>query len=153
MTFAEEADDCLPPRDGGRIDIGSAMRLLKAGLTYFALTFAAGFVLGMIRTLWVVPRFGARTAELLEMPLMLAVTILAARWTVRHLRVPPAVSARLAVGLIALGLLLTAEFTLVLGLRGLTMAQYLASRDPVSGTVYLVMLVLFGLMPLLVERE
>jgi hypothetical protein len=126
------------------------MRLLKAGLTYFALTFAAGFVLGTIRTLWVVPRFGVRTAELMEMPLMLLITILAARWTVRRLRVPPQASTRLAVGLIALGLLLAAEFTVVLGLRGLTMAEYLSSRDPVSGTVYLLMLALFGLMPLLV---
>jgi hypothetical protein len=32
-------------------------------------------VLGTIRTLWVTPRFGARMAELMEMPLMLVVTI------------------------------------------------------------------------------
>jgi len=41
-------------------------------------------------------------------------------------------------GCVALGLLLAAEFTLVLWLRGLSISEYLASRDPVSGTVYYV---------------
>src|SRR5208337_4093029 len=61
------------------------MQLVKAGVLYFALVFGAGFVLGTIRTLWVVPRVGTRTAELMEMPIMLAVTIVAARWTVLRL--------------------------------------------------------------------
>ena len=50
------------------------------------------------------------------------------------------------------GLLLVAEFSLVLWLRGLTFRDYLASRDPVAGTVYIVMLGLFAIMPLLVAR-
>lgn len=55
------------------------MRMLKAGALYYALVFGAGFVLGPIRVLWVVPRSGERTAELMETPIMLVVTILAAR--------------------------------------------------------------------------
>ncbi len=51
------------------------MQVVKAGVLYFALVFAVGFVLGTIRTLWIVPRFGTRMAELMEMPIMLAVTI------------------------------------------------------------------------------
>jgi hypothetical protein len=47
-------------------------RVLKAGGLYFALVFAAGFALGPIRLLWLVPRFGARSAELMEAPVMLA---------------------------------------------------------------------------------
>jgi len=54
------------------------MQVVKAGVVYFALVFAVGFVLGAIRTLWAVPRVGTRTAELMEMPIMFAVTILAA---------------------------------------------------------------------------
>ena len=56
-------------------------------------------------------------------------------------------------GCVALGLLLVAEFTLVLWLRGLSIGEYLASRDPVSGTVYYVMLGVFAIMPLLVARR
>ena len=61
------------------------METLKAGSLYFALVFAAGFVLGTIRTLWVVPRVGTRKAELMETPIMLAVTIVVARWIVMRL--------------------------------------------------------------------
>jgi hypothetical protein len=128
------------------------METLKAGALYFALVFGAGFVLGPIRILWLVPRFGTRIAELMETPLMLAVIIVAARWVVRRLALSSTSSKRLGVGIIALGLLLVAEFSLVLWLRGLTFRDYLASRDPVAGTVYIVMLGLFAIMPLLVAR-
>jgi type IV secretory pathway TrbD component len=56
-------------------------------------------------------------------------------------------------GCVSLGLLLVAEFALVLWLRGLSITEYLASRDPVSGAVYYVMLGVFAIMPLLVARN
>jgi hypothetical protein len=128
------------------------MRILKAGVVYFALVFGAGFMLGTIRTLWIVLQLGTRLAELMETPIMLLVTILAARWTVRRLAVPSAPPARLGMGFVALSLLLVAEFTLVLWLRGMPIREYLSSRDPVAGTVYYVMLAAFAVMPLLVAR-
>ena len=109
-------------------------------------------MLGPIRILWLVPRFGARTAELMETPLMLAVIIVAARWVTRRLALPSTSSRRLGVGFVALGLLLVAEFSVVLWVRGMTIREYLASRDPMAGTVYIVMLGLFAIMPLLVAR-
>jgi len=129
------------------------MRVLKAGALYFALVFGAGFVLGPIRVLWFVPRFGARMAELMEMPVMFAVIVLAARWTLRRLNLPPGPLRRLGMGCTALGLLLAAEFTLVLRLQGLSFSEYLSGRDPVSGTVYALMLGVFAVMPLLVVRR
>jgi len=129
------------------------MRTLKAGALYFLLVFGAGFALGTLRVLLVVPRLGARTAELIEAPLMLAVIFFAARWTVRRLAVPSAWPRRLGMGCIALGLLLAAEFTLVLGLRGMSMREYFATLDPVSGTVYYALLGAFAVMPLLVARK
>jgi len=84
---------------------------------------------------------------------MLVVTILAARWVAQRLSLPPAPAVRLGVGLVALAFLLIAEFTFVLGIRGLTIGEYLASRDPVAGTVYVVLLVVFAVMPLLVARN
>jgi hypothetical protein len=127
------------------------MKILKAGALYFAIVFGAGFVLGPIRILWAVPCFGTRMAELMETPIMFVVTILAARWVVRRLAVPPKPSSRLGMGCVGLGLMLVAEFGLVLWLRGLSIGDYLATRDPVSGTVYYVMLGVFCIMPLLVS--
>jgi len=129
------------------------MQFLKAGVLYFALVFGAGFVLGPVRILWAVPRFGTRMAELMEAPIMLVVIIVAARWIVRRLALPSAATCRLGMGSIALGILLFAEFTLVLWLRGLSISKYLSGRDPVSGTVYYVMLGVFAIMPLLVARR
>jgi hypothetical protein len=129
------------------------MQILKASVLYFALVFGAGFVLGSIRILWFVPRFGTRMAELMETPIMFVVTLVTAWRIVRRLAIPPTLSSRLGMGCIALGLLLVAEFTLVLWLRGLSISEYLASRDPVSATIYYVMLGVFAIMPLLVARR
>lgn len=129
------------------------MRIVQAGLLYFALVFGAGFVLGPIRLLWLVPRVGTRIAEMIESPLMLLVIIVAARWVVRRLAVSPAFSDRLGMGGLALGLMLAAEFGFVLQLRGLSIEAYLVSRNPVAGTLYYAMLVVFALMPLLVARR
>ena len=125
----------------------------KAGLCYFALTFGAGFLLGPLRILVLMPRVGARVAELAELPVMIVVTWLAARWTVRRFRVPSSARLRLVMGALAFALLLAAEFALVLPLRGLTLEQYFATRDPVSGIAYYAVLVLLALMPVVVERE
>lgn len=128
-------------------------KILKAGALYFALVFAAGFVLGTIRTLWIVPGFGTRRAELMEAPIMFALTVLAARWVVQRLALRPSFPGRLAVGLVALGLLLLAEFTVVLWIRGLTIGEDVAGRDLVTGTVYVVLLAAFALMPSLGIRR
>ena len=126
---------------------------LKAGLCYFALTFGAGFLLGPLRIFLMVPQVGVRAAELAELPVMIIVTWLAARWTIRRFRVPLSTGSRLVMGVVAFALLLAAEFALVLPLRGLTLEQYFATRDPVSSVAYYASLVLLALMPLIVERK
>jgi hypothetical protein len=56
-------------------------------------------------------------------------------------------------GLVALCFLLVAEFGGVLYLRGMTIAEYFATRDPVSGTLYYAMLGVFAAMPWLVSQR
>ncbi len=128
------------------------VHILKAGLLYFAIVFGIGFVLGTVRTLWVVPRVGTRMAELMEMPIMLVGKIITARWIVLHLALLSTWPARLGMGGIALCFLLIAEFGLVLWIRRISIKEYLATRDPVSGTAYYVTLGAFAIMPLLVAR-
>ena len=128
-------------------------RTVKAGLAYFAVVFGAGFLLGVLRVLFLVPRLGARYAELAEMPVMFLVIVISARGITRRFAIPPSASARLGMGGLALGLLLACELALAVVLQDRSLADYVASRDPVSGTVYLVMLMLFALMPALVGRS
>jgi hypothetical protein len=123
------------------------MQSIKAGLAYFALVFGAGFVLGALRVSFLEPRFGERISELSEMPLMFVAIVTAARFVIRRFAVPFSIAARLGAGLLALGLLLAAELLLAVVLQDRSLADYVASRDPVAGSVYLAMLALFALMP------
>ncbi|HEY5883323.1 MAG TPA: pyridoxamine 5'-phosphate oxidase family protein [Pyrinomonadaceae bacterium] len=127
--------------------------ILMAAVVYFALVFGAGFLLALPRVSFAVPRLGERVSELLEAPLMLILIVLAANWIVRKFQVPSGITQRLGVGLIAFALGIAFEFTLVLKLRGLTLNEYFQRRDPVSGAVYYLTLVLFALMPILLGRR
>jgi hypothetical protein len=126
------------------------MKTAKAGLTYFAIIFGVGFVLGTIRVLLVVPQVGVRAAELIEEPIMFIVVIFTARWVLRRFSLG-SITEQLGAGMIGLGLLLAAEYAL-LRARGLTVREDIAQRDAVAGTVYLVMLLVYAMMPVVLGR-
>lgn len=121
-------------------------------MAYFALVFGAGFILGSIRVLFLVPRLGQRVAELIEMPFMLIVIFVSAQFIIRRFSLAANVLAGLGAGFLALGLLVAAEVLLAVVLQDQTLAEYVASRDPVSGIVYLAMLLLFAWMPVVLSR-
>jgi hypothetical protein len=124
------------------------MRIAVFAAAYFIAVFAVGFALGALRVTLVAPALGERVAELAEMPFMVAASVFFAWRFVRRWRL--GIGAALAGGVIALVLLLGAEFTLVLGVRGLTFQQYIASRDSVSGAAYVAALCVFMLAPAVV---
>ena len=123
------------------------MQILHTAVFYFLLVFGAGFLLGIVRVLGVVPLLGERIAELLEMPLMLAVIVAAARWLVRRRLDDARQSSALSVGFIAMCFVLLADLAVGMGLRGMSPAEVFLNRDPVSGTAYYAALLLFALMP------
>ena len=120
--------------------------VLLSTLSYLGIVFLAGFVLGVVRILWLAPWLGERNAELLEMPFMLFVAYFAAGYVINHFRLPDVTSACL-VGVVALILLLALEFTVVLELRGLSVNEYLRSRDPISIAAYAFSLLVYGALP------
>lgn len=130
-----------------------ALRVAQAAALYFAWVFGVGFVLGAVRVPWLVPRLGVRWAELLEMPVMAAVIVWAAGRCVRRLGPHAGALLPLAAGGLALALLVAAELAFAWALSGLSPVAYVAGRDPVSGSVYAAMLVLFALMPWLRARR
>lgn len=123
------------------------MRVLQAAVLYFLLVFGAGFALGIGRVLMVVPLLGERTAELLEMPLMLLIVVITARWIVHHRLDAHRLSSTLSVGFLALGIMLFAELIVGMWLRGMSAAEVFLHRDPVSGAAYYLSLLLFAVMP------
>lgn len=124
------------------------LRFLKPGFTYFLIVFGAGFALAFIRLPILLPRFGVRAAELMEMPVMLAV-IAWASWRLAKRHADLGRGSRLLAGLFAFALLAAAELLVAWFLGPGSPAEYIASRDPVSGSVYLVSLVIFAVAPAL----
>jgi hypothetical protein len=120
---------------------------LRAAIVYFAIVLGTGFVLGVIRVPLLVPRMGERWAELAEMPIMAAVIFTAAGYVLR--RVPEIASHRraLATGVMALAMMVAAELGLAVVLQDQTLSEYIGSRDRVSGSVYLALLLAFAVMP------
>ena len=122
-------------------------KTVRAALLYFAIVLGTGFVLGMFRVPILVPRIGERWAELAEMPFMAAVIFFSAGYVLR--RYPEICSPRrsLAAGVLALALSVAAELGLAVVLQDQTQANFIKSRDKVSGSVYIGLLLVFSLMP------
>jgi len=129
-------------------------KLFLAAFRYFAIVFAFGFLLGVIRTLYLAPRIGESLAELLEMPWMLVVIFIAARWMFPadpvNTKVQFNIRQRISIGAIALSILLIAELGVMFFVRHQGIGEYIASRDPVVFGFYLGSLGLFAAMPCLI---
>lgn len=122
---------------------------LRAGVAYFALVFAIGLVLGTIRVMVVIPRFGETNAVLLELPVMLAFSWIACVWLVRRFTVPPGVGQRLAMGGIAFAMLMLGEFGVSIFGFGRTLAGHLATYQEAAAQLGLAAQIGFALFPLL----
>lgn len=101
------------------------LRSAVTGLGYFALVFTAGFALGTLRVLFLIPRLGENAAVLLELPIMLALSWMACRWLVARFDVPAMPRARLVMGGLAFAVLMLAEFGVSVFGFGRTLSEHL----------------------------
>ena len=122
------------------------MRIAGAGLAYWAVVFALGFVLGTIRVLWLAPLIGLLPATVLELPLILTASWFAAGWLVLRFAIDTA-SEALAAGGLAFLLLMVAECTLAVMMMGQTPEQWLADLRQPHALLGLAGQVAFALMP------
>lgn len=93
------------------------IRIIRAAVQYWAVVFAFAFVVGVGRTLWLAPWVGAAWAVVLELPLVLGASWLAARTLTRRHGITSRRQA-LAMGALAFALLLLAEALLARALAG-----------------------------------
>ena len=128
-------------------------KIIRAGVLYFAFVLGTGFVLGSIRVPFLVPRLGERWAELAEMPIMAVVIFYSASYILRRFPEINQAWNSLLVGFLALALSVCAELGLATLLQEQSLVEYIGSQDKVSGSVYLVMLLVFALMPWLRLRK
>src|SRR3990172_10735252 len=100
---------------------------LKAGFHYFSFVFAVGFILGIVRVLFVMPRTGELMAVVFELPVILALAWIICRWLIIRSRVPAEIKSRSVMGMTALVLLLVAEAALSVLVFDNSLIEYLGS--------------------------
>lgn len=136
--------------DAGRMRDGPGW--VGGGLAYFAVVFAAGFVLGTMRVLVLAPRLGETLATSAELPVMLAISWWAAGVVVRRLGVPATSAARVGMGALAFALLLGAEWLLGTLAFGRTASEILAGYGSAAGAAGLAAQTVFAAIPELRRR-
>ena len=130
----------------------TAMTALTLGLRYFAGVFAVAFLLGTIRTLWVVPAVGAMAAVAIEVPIIWAVSW----WWGRRLLAREPVhagagaGARAIMGGTAFVWLMLAELALSLAF-GRTAAEHLALMLVPAGLLGLAGQLVFAALPVFIK--
>lgn len=124
-------------------------RAVLAGLAYFAIVFAAGFALGAIRVVLLIPRIGETVAVLIELPVILTVAWIASRWLVTKFDVPRQSGPRLLMGGAAFLTLMCAELGLSMLAFGRTVVDHLDQYHTIHGLLGLAGQVMFGLFPLI----
>ena len=127
---------------------------ILAGVIYFALAFALGFLLGTARTLFVQNVSGATRllGVLIELPIMLSASWLLCRTVIRRFAVAPTVIARAVMGCLAFALLLLAELLFGALLFGRTPGEHFALYREASHALGLAAQIAFALMPIVQMR-
>ena len=126
------------------------MQVLNAGAVYFVVALGAGCVLEIIRLQVVGLHLSERLAHMMEIPSHLLAMMIAARWVIDRFILPPFPGIRLGVGLVALGFWLTMEWVLVLPLHGLSLEEFLATKNQVLGALPIQVLGVLTVMPFLI---
>lgn len=121
----------------------------KAGFGYFAAVFAAGFLLGVARTLLIAPRTGDLAAVALELPLILTVSWVACGWAIRRHEVARESAARLVMGLTSFVLLMAAELAVSTLIAGRSLDQHLALYSTAPVLLGLCGQLVFAALPLI----
>jgi len=129
-----------------------ALRIAGLAILYCLTVFAVGFALGALRTIYLVPALGELPAVALELPVMLAVSWLAAGWLVRG-KAALGPGDALAVGLIALILLLLFEAGLFALMNGAAPWGITRHWMTAAGALGLLGQLAFGLLPWIRARR
>jgi hypothetical protein len=118
---------------------------LPPALIYAAVTFAGGFVMGVLRVTWLAPQVGDLAAVAIELPLMLALSWWVAGRVLGHWSVPPGV-ARLAMGAMAFAALMAFEAATTLAFGG-SLSAFVTGLATPHGALGLSGQIGFGLIP------
>jgi hypothetical protein len=126
--------------------------VLTAGGAYFLTVFAAGFVLGTVRVLWVAPNLGPVPAVLIELPMLLTFAWFVCGWILRRWKIGRAGGADIGMGLTAFMLLILAETAFSVLLTGQSLSVFFQRMATAQGAIGLAGQILFAALPAIRSR-
>lgn len=129
-----------------------ASRAAQAGMLYCTVVFAAGFVLSVIRLVWVAPLSGEFVGVLLEAPVLLAIAWSACGWVAERLDVSQPFLDRLVMGGVALVVLVCAEAIAAVLAGGHSLGEFSLRHGQSAVLLGLLAQLAFAVFPLLQRR-
>jgi hypothetical protein len=128
-------------------------RAATAGVLYCIVVFAAGFVLSVVRMLWVTPLAGEFLGVLLEAPIILAIAWNACSWVAKRLDVSQQFLDRLVMGGVALAVMVAAEAASAALASGRSLGEFFEHYGRSAVLLGLLAQVAFAVFPLLNRRS
>lgn len=127
--------------------------MFTGGLAYFLVVFAAGFVLGVLRTLVVIPAVGELLGVVIELPVILTVSWIACGWAVLRFDVPGTTATRMAMGALAFALLMVGEVLVSITLADRSLAEHWALYRSLPARIGLLGQLVYAVFPLVRHRR
>ena len=124
-----------------------SVRTIAFATVYWLIVFTVGFVLGVLRTLYLVPRIGDFRAELIEAPILLGACWWTAQWLNRRKLFALSLSQSIWAGTLAGLFLISAEISMTGLVRGVDFASWLTARSYGSIILFFLLAAVFAAMP------
>jgi hypothetical protein len=121
---------------------------LFGALAYAGIVFGVGVIVGVARTLWLMPEIGELRAILIELPLMLAFAWFVCGAVLRWFPTPRSTAHRLALGAVAFVLLMLGEFAISVLWIGTPLQDHSAAYLSPSGLISVFGQLAFAAFPL-----
>ncbi len=124
--------------------------VLRAAITYFTIVFVAAFLIGALRVTLIAPLIGAFLAVAAEVPVILFLSWFTVKPVLR--RWPLTRGERIAMGAVAFGLLMAAEWALATVGFGQTTTTFLSDMTTAHGALGLLGQIGFAVIPSLAAQ-
>jgi hypothetical protein len=121
--------------------------VLRAGIFYFLGVFAMGFILGALRSFFLVSYTGPVIAVLIEIPLMLLFAWYLCLLLTRKLEIPSDIYGRLLMGSVAFACLMMGEILIAVMLQAGRMTDFFLTFDLPENRIGLGAQIAFALFP------
>lgn len=121
----------------------------KVGFFYFLGVFTLGFIFGALRIFFLIPYTGSVIAVLIEIPFMLVFAWFFCRFLTRRYDIPNETNDRLAMGILAFGLLMVGEALITVVLQAGRMTDFFTMFDLPENRIGLGSQIAFALFPVI----